>query len=129
VTYFVLPYTAPGSKVLSPSRNSRLTAPAFPNDPDPYRVLVAVDAHLDDALPVARRFAFAPEAPSGTAEVPRFARRDGLLQCLRVHVGDHQHVARSRIGHHAGDEPIGIELRCEGATFLDLLGRPALGER
>src|SRR4029077_5471127 len=34
-------------------------------DPDPNRILITVDAHLDDALNVARRFALAPEGAAG----------------------------------------------------------------
>src|SRR5262249_10957402 len=74
-------------------------------------------------------FAFAPEALARAAEVASFAACDGLLQRLRVHVSDHQYVAGSRIGHHAGDEPLAVEFRREGKTFLDLFGRDALGER
>ena len=96
---------------------------------DPHRVLVAVDAHLHDALAVTRGFTFAPEALARAAEVAGFAARDGLLQRLRVHMGDHQHVAGLRIGHHAGDESLGVEFGREGKTFLDLFGRDALGER
>src|SRR5262245_22123151 len=98
-------------------------------DFNPHRVLVAVDAHLDDALAVTRGFAFAPEALPRAAEVAGLASRDGLLQRLGVHVGDHQHVAGLRIRDDAGDEPIGIEFGREGAAFLDLFGRAALGER
>ena len=62
-------------------------------DPDPHRVLIAVDAHLDDALHMAGRFTLAPEGATGAAEIPSLAGRDGPLQGLRVHVGNHQHVA------------------------------------
>ena len=33
------------------------------------------------------------EGAAGAAEIPSLAGRDGLLQGLRVHVGDHQHIA------------------------------------
>src|SRR5262249_19036955 len=81
---------------------------------DPLRVLIAVDAHLQDALAVTRGFAFAPEALARAAEVASFAACDGLLQRLRVHVGNHQYVAGSRIGHHASNEPLAVEFRREG---------------
>jgi hypothetical protein len=66
-------------------------------------------------------------APRCTRRDPRarvrFSRQAGgnsLLQCLRVHVRDHQHVARSRIGDDTGDEPIGVEFGRQRAAFLDL---------
>ena len=98
-------------------------------DPDPHRVLVAVDPHFEDALPMARGFPFTPQRSTRAAKVPGFAGRDGPLQGLCVHVGDHQHVARVRIGGNANDEPIGIEFRSEGAPFLDRIDRAGLGER
>ena len=51
-----------------------------------------------------------------------------LAQRLGVHVRDHQHVARARIGRHAGDEPVGVEFGRKRATLLDLLGRAAWGK-
>ena len=75
------------------------------------------------------RIALAPQAPSRTAVVPRFAGRDGLAQRLGIHVRDHQHVARVLVGSDAGHEPIGVELGRERATFLDLFGRTARCER
>src|SRR5262249_58047984 len=66
-------------------------------DPDPHRVLVAIDAHLDDALRVAGGFAFAPKGSTGAAEIPRLPGRDRLLQRLRVHFGDHQTITPFRI--------------------------------
>src|SRR5215216_4619892 len=90
-------------------------------DPDPHRVLVAVDPDLDNALDMTGGFAFAPEASARTAEIPGFAGGNSLLQCLRVHVRDHQHVARSRIGDDTGDEPIGVEFGRQRAAFLDLV--------
>jgi len=90
-------------------------------DPDPHRVLVAVDSHLDNALGMTGGFAFAPEASARAAEIPGFAGGDSLLQRLRVHVGDHEHVARSRIGDDTSDEPIGVEFGRKHAAFLDLV--------
>src|SRR5215470_14950328 len=97
-------------------------------DLDPHCVLVAIDPHLDDALRVAGRFTLAPERAARAAEIPGLAARDGSLQGVRVHVGDHQHLARAGIGRHAGEEPVGIELRRQRAALLDLLGRAARGE-
>src|SRR5262249_7535063 len=78
---------------------------------DPDRVLVAVDAHLDDALHVARTLALAPQGAARTAVVPGVAARDRALQSFGVHVRDHQYVAGLRVGRHAGHQPFGVEFR------------------
>src|SRR5437016_4364768 len=92
-------------------------------DLDPHRILVAVDAHLDEPLRVARGLAFAPQPLARAAVVPGLAARDRLGQRLGIHMGDHQHLARARIGRNAGDEPVGTELWRQRATLLDLFGR------
>src|SRR6185369_10372765 len=46
-------------------------------DLDPHRVLVAVDAHLKNALHVARALALAPQRAARAAVVPGFAGLDG----------------------------------------------------
>src|SRR5260370_30091077 len=93
---------------------------------DPNRILVAVEAHLHDPLHVTGGFALAPQALPRAAEVPSLAGRDRLGDRLRIHVRDHQDLARTRIRHDAGHKAIGIELGCKRAPFLDLLGRAAL---
>src|SRR5262245_25646284 len=97
-------------------------------DLDPDRVLIAVDAHLDHALHVAGALPLAPERPARAAEVPGLPGRDRPLKRLRVHVRDHEHLARARVGGHAGDEAVGIEFGRERAAFFDLFGRAGLGE-
>src|SRR5262249_213850 len=97
-------------------------------DPDPHRVLIAIDTHLDDALRVAGGFAFAPKGSTAAAEIPGLPGRDRLPQGFRVHMGDHQQIARSRVGRDADDKSIGVEFRREGAALLDLVGRAAWGE-
>src|SRR5580693_4119800 len=62
-------------------------------DLDPDRVLVAVDAHLDDALGVAGGLALLPQRAPRAAEIPGLPRCDGLRQRLGIHVRDHQHIA------------------------------------
>src|SRR5262249_22274606 len=95
---------------------------------DPDRVLVAIDPHLDHALDVARTLALAPEALAGAAEIPRLPARDGAPQRLGVPVRDHQHLARARLGHDAGQEPVGVEFRRQHETLFDLRGRAGLGK-
>src|SRR5262245_44621455 len=97
-------------------------------DLDPDRVLIAVDAHLHHALHVAGTLALAPERPARAAEVPGLPGRDGALERLRVHVRNHEHVARARVGRHAGDEAFGIEFGRERAVFFDLFRRAGLRE-
>ena len=97
-------------------------------DPDPHRVLVAVDPHLDDALHVAGGLALPPQLAARAAEKPGLAGLDGLRKRLGVHMGDHQHIARPRVGGNAGNEAVGVELRRERRALLDLLGRAADGE-
>src|SRR5262245_53961629 len=77
-------------------------------DLDPDRVLITVDAHLDHALHVAGGLALAPERAARAAEIPGLAGRDGALERLRIHVRDHEHVARACVGRHAGDEAVGV---------------------
>src|SRR3954447_12300873 len=92
-------------------------------DLDPDRILIAIDAHLDDALGMAGFLALAPELLARAAVVPGVAGRNGLSKRLRIHMRDHQHLARLRICRDAGDKPAGVELRRQGAPGLDLLRR------
>src|SRR5262249_17715622 len=63
-------------------------------DLDPDRVLVAVDAHLDDALGVAGLLALAPELAARAAEVPGITRCNGARERFRIHMRDHKELAR-----------------------------------
>src|SRR6516162_10560828 len=47
-------------------------------DFDPHRVLIAVDAHFDDALGVARSLTLFPQRLARPTEIPRFAGGDGF---------------------------------------------------
>src|SRR4029077_18551215 len=89
-------------------------------DLDPDRVLVAIDAHLDDALGVARGLALPPQHAARAAEIPSLPGGDGLRQRLGVHVRDHRHVARAGVGRDAGDEPVGVEFGRQRRAFLKL---------
>src|SRR5262249_39140134 len=59
-------------------------------DLDPNRVLVAIDAHVDDALRVAGGLALFPQRVARATEIPSFAGGNGFRQRLRVHMRDHQ---------------------------------------
>src|SRR6516165_720685 len=92
-------------------------------DLDPHRILIAVDPHLNDALTVSGTLSLAPKTLARAAVIPRLAGDDGPAQRLGVHMGDHQQIAGTGVGHNAGDEPLGIEFGLEHATFLDALRR------
>src|SRR3989304_6716883 len=62
-------------------------------DLQPDRVLVAVGAHLDDALRVPALLALAPEAAARPRPIMCFPRFDGSGKRLVIHVGEHQHLA------------------------------------
>ena len=91
-------------------------------DFDPDRILIAIDAHLDDVLGVTGGLALAPERVARAAEVPRCSRRDGSCQRFRVHVRNHQHVAGGGIGRDAGDQAVGVELRRQRRAFFEVGG-------
>src|SRR6202167_5272392 len=92
-------------------------------DPDPDRVLIAIDPHLDHALDMAGAFAFSPQRMAGAAEVPGFPAGDGLAQGFIVHMRDHQHLAGAGVGRHAGHEPRRVEPGLEPKPFLDVIDR------
>ena len=101
-------------------------APADLLDLDPDRVLVAIDAHLDDALGVAGRLALLPQRAARAAEVPGLAGGDGFRQRLRIHVRDHQHVAGRGVGRDTGHEPVGVEFRRQRRAFFEVGERQAM---
>lgn len=82
------------------------------------RILVAIDADLDDPQHVAGAFPLHPQAPAragmemGKAGLARFG--DGL----RIHVGKHQQRTGGVVDRDGGDEAIGIELRHEFGALL-----------
>src|SRR3981081_847659 len=49
-------------------------------DPDPDRILIAAQPHLDHTTDQARGFALAPHRVARAAEIPRLAAFDGLSQ-------------------------------------------------
>ena len=87
-----------------------------------------VDPHLDDRLHEAAGGPLVPQLPAAAAPVVGLARLDGPREGLAVHHPHHQHLAGGVVGGHAGDEAVGVELRCELGTFLDLLDAGSCGE-
>ena len=90
-------------------------------DPDPDRVLIAIQAHLDHALGLTGRLTFSPQRIARTAEVPGLAARDRLAQRLVIHVRDHQHVAGGSIGRDTGHEPGHVEFGLELQPFFAVM--------
>src|ERR1700722_2948195 len=90
-------------------------------DPDPDRVLIAIDPHLDHALDMAGAFALSPKRVTGATEIPGFPISDSLAQGFVVHMRDHQHLAGAGIGRHAGHEARCVEFGLEGQPFLDVI--------
>src|SRR5579862_1859083 len=90
-------------------------------DLDPHRVLVAVDPKLNDTLGMSGCLAFAPKRLPRTAEIPCLSARDGLGQRFGIHVCDHENIARSGVGRHAGDRSVGIEFWREGETLFKIV--------
>ena len=104
-----------------------MAAAAVATDLDSHkqRVLVAVHAHLDDALDLARSITLVPERLPGPRPIPCLPRRDRLGKRLLVHMRDHEHVGRRGIDGDHGDQSAGIEVRDELSALLDRVhGRP-----
>ena len=98
-------------------------------DPEPDGVLVVVDAHFDHLLDEAAGRALVPQALAAAAPIERFAVLDGFRQCLGIHVGVHQHLARLGGGGDHRYQSVGIEFGRELRAFLDLFDADALAER
>ena len=91
-------------------------------------ILIAVGAHLDDAQQVAALLALLPELVARATPEMCELRLQGKGERLRVHPGEHQHLARGGIGDDGRDQPVGIELGLEGRAGFDLGRRAARGE-
>ena len=89
-------------------------------DPEPYGVLVVVDAHFGDPLGETRGRALVPEGPAGAGPVVGLAGFDGLGQRLGIHIAVHQQLAGLEVGGDHRDQPVVIELGCELMAFLHL---------
>src|SRR3569833_504054 len=87
-------------------------------DPNPDRILIAIDPHLDHALYMPGAFAFAPERLAAAAEVPGLSARDGLAQSFIIHMRDHQDLAGPGVGRNACDKAGGVEFGLERQPLL-----------
>ncbi len=76
-----------------------------------HRVLITIDEHLDDALGVAACLPLAPELAAAAGVVPRVAALNRARQRLRVHMGEHQHLAARVIGDDGADQALLVEFR------------------
>src|SRR5688572_22371454 len=73
-----------------------------------HRVRVAVEAHLDHHLHVARLLALAPQPLARARPVDRLALFRGLAQRIAVHPSDGQDSAAIGILRHRGDQPVPV---------------------
>ena len=105
----------------APRRSGVAGALAFLHDLEPQRILVAIDPKLLHALDVAGGLALLPQLPARAAEIPGLAALAGLGQRLGVHVRDHQDVAIAGVGHHRGDQTVGVELGKQREAFFDVV--------
>src|SRR5690606_33402348 len=96
--------------------------------PQPDRVLVVVDAQLDDLLHEARGGALVPQHLAAAAVIMGLAGLDGAPQGFLVHVAQHQHFAAVGVRGDTGQQAVGVEFRRQLVAFLDLFHGNALGE-
>ena len=97
------------------------------------RIAVAVRLERHDAQPVAARLPLAPAAAARTAEEGRLAARLRLRERGLVHIGEHQHLQRGRVLHHARDKSLGpVERHAQNAalarSIAKALALPQLAE-
>src|SRR5262245_4601517 len=90
-------------------------------DPQPDCVLVGIDPQFDHVLNMAGRLAFLPQRLARAAEVPGFAACDGFAKSFLIHVRNHQHVARFRIGDNCRDQAIGVEFGRERQALFEIV--------
>ena len=92
-------------------------------DFDPDRILVAVDAHFDDALGVAGGLALLPQRAARAAEIPGLARwrwsspAPRAFMCATISTSP-----GFGVGGDARDQPVGIELRRQRRAFFEFGG-------
>src|SRR5688572_3806662 len=77
-----------------------------PPDLDEHRVVVAIDAELDDREPVARGLALDPQRVARAAEKGGEAGAPGQLQRLLVHEADHEDLRALRVLDDGGNQPV-----------------------
>ena len=83
-------------------------------------VLIAIHPEFDQRLRLARRIALAPKLSARARPVMDDAGVEGLLQRVRVHVGDHQHGAVAGVDGHAGQQTVRAEFRLERQTLFPI---------
>lgn len=73
------------------------------------RIGVAIGSQLDYTLHVAAGSALVPELLPAAAPKPGGARLEREAHRLSAHPGDHEHLARIVLLHHAGDEAMVVK--------------------
>ena len=78
-------------------------------NPQPYRVLVAIDPELLDQKFIAAGLALAPETFAGAGPEMGDAGLEGFPDRLGVHIGQQQRFAGLGIGRDGRHEAVGVE--------------------
>ena len=86
-------------------------AVALRHDLDPDGVLITIDAKLYDPLNLTAGLALFPKGLARAAEIVGLARIDGALQGLCIHPGQHQDLARFRMGCYRRDQAFLVKAR------------------
>jgi hypothetical protein len=83
-------------------------------------VLVTIDKYPFDFMKVAALFALFPQLPARSAKIGRKARLKGMLQCLAVHVCDHEDLAGLGVLGNGGYQAILVESWGKFQTFFNV---------
>ena len=86
-----------------------------------HAVLVAVRENLLDLLEVAAQLSLRPQLPARPAVEGTFARFDGSLERLAIHICEHQYPARLCILYDGRNQAVLAELGKEFMTDFDIV--------
>ena len=93
-------------------------AVALRQDLDPDGVLITIDAKFYDPLNLTAGLALLPKGLARAAEIVGLARIDGELQGLCIHPGQHEDLARFRMGCYRRDQAFLVKARGQIDTAL-----------
>ena len=109
---------------------TRVTSPAIAAHIhfDQNGILIAINAHFDNALHLARCITLAPQALARAGPIMRNAGFKRETERLGIHISDHENFMALGIAGDADDQPIAIKLWRETGAFFDLSFGTAEGE-
>src|SRR5215470_8697665 len=76
-----------------------------------HRIVIAIQADLDDLLEISGGRPLVPELPAAAAPEVSFPFLDREFERFLIHVCDGEHFTSTRILYHSGDQAVGSELR------------------